>query len=287
MKRWLKNCRILVMCLAAVLLLGTVCPVMAASADTPTLRIQLKNREYPVEFAIFRVADYADGNYNLLSGPNDYAAINDGISSEADKLDLNRIETTGQLLTYAKMLISWANVKGYRPDLMGTTQEGIVDFGTVEMGMYLVMQVARDDDRLEVSPFLVGVPYWETATIEGESETQKLVYNVVAKPKSEEIIPEPETETPPPETETPPPPEPETPPQPSEPDNPPPPSVPEPPEPEWVEEVPGVLGAMRGVLGAVRTGDLSSLMIAFYVAMMAAAAGSAAYVIARRRRNEK
>lgn len=175
MYRWLRRCRIWLMCLAAILLLSTGFPVLAAPPESGTLKIRLNETEYSVEFAVYRVADYVDGNYDITA---EFAGSRE---------DLNALENASDVEECSGALKEWAKSQGIEPMYQMTTQNGQLNLGKVELGMYLVVQVPHEDDRLQVSNVLVGVPYWKTEIV-GGTENKVLEYNVEAQPKSEEVI---------------------------------------------------------------------------------------------------
>lgn len=283
MKRWWKRGRLTVTALAVGLLLGLVFPVQAAQ-ESGNLTLCLKNKEHSVEFALYRAAEIVNDQYRLV-GPFAQTGV-----------DLNHLEHASEVEECAAILYECISGGNMPADAGGITADGKLQL-TLENGLYLVVQVVHEDDKLEVSPFLLSVPLWD-------QEKGEWAYQVTAYPKSEEVKPEPETETPavpetvPEEPETTPETTPETvpetvpqiPPEPDRPD--------EPDEPDGPTIVPhrGVLGALRnnigtvmdklaGVLGArVRTGDESFGQAVFYILLAAAAIGCLAFVAARRRK---
>lgn len=155
MKR-LKNCRFAAMCLAVFLLLGTALPVQAAESAPPesgTLKIVLKNASDRVDFAVYRVSDYVDGNYELTA---DFVGINDGITDESKKVDLNHMEEASDVIDCAANLVSWAQTQKIAPMVRQYTRDGELDLGKVELGMYLVVQVPHEEDTLNVTSFYWG-----------------------------------------------------------------------------------------------------------------------------------
>lgn len=182
MTRWLKNCRILVMCLAAVLLLGTGIPVQAAAPESGTLKIRLKETKYRVEFAVYKVADYINGNYMLTS---DFIGIKDEME------DLNKLTNASQMQGCAEQLMDWANSNNISPMYQEYTEDGVLDLGEVPVGMFLIKQIPHEDDELIVAPTLLGVPYWKVVVEDGV-EHKVLEYFVESQPKGEEpLTPEP------------------------------------------------------------------------------------------------
>lgn len=182
MIRWLKNCRILVMCLAAVLLLGTGIPVQAAAPESGTLKIRLKETGYRVEFAIYKVADYIDGNYMLTS---EFAGSKDEVE------DLNKLSNASKMQACAEQLIKWADDNHISPMYQEYTEDGVLDLGEVPLGMFLIKQIPHEDDKLIVASTLLGVPYWKVVVKDGK-EYKVLEYFVESQPKGEEpVTPEP------------------------------------------------------------------------------------------------
>lgn len=188
MKCWLNKSRIVfAIGLAAVLLLGTGIPLQAAPPETGTLKIHLKENKYCVEFAVYRVADYVNGNYELT---NEFAGINEG-GQKWDVVNLNAMSDAASAEEYAQRFAEWEEENHLQPMLQAYTQDGTWNAGEVPAGMYLTVQIRHEGDSLKVAPFLLGVPYWKVETIDGK-EVRTLEYNVESQPKGEEDIPVPE-----------------------------------------------------------------------------------------------
>lgn len=188
MRCWLSKGRIaFTVCLAVVLLLGTGIPLQAAPPKTGTLKIHLKESKYCVEFAVYRVADYMDGNYELTS---EFVGMNTGVS-KGDAVNLNAMSDAASAERYAQKLADWAEKQKLAPMAQAYTREGVWKIGEVPVGMYLTVQRSHEADNLKVAPFLLGVPYWRVETVDGE-EVRTLEYNVESQPKGEEEPPVPE-----------------------------------------------------------------------------------------------
>lgn len=185
MKRWLKSSRIWALCLAAILLIGIEIPVQA-SPESGTLKVHLKENRFRVEFAVYKVAEYTDGEYPLTS---DFAGINDKVENAENRVDLNKLTNASQMKACAEKLIKWADEKNISPMYQAYTEDGVLDLGEVPLGMFLVRQISHKEDQILVTPALLGVPYWKVVTENGEQH-KVLEYTVESEPKESVEIPE-------------------------------------------------------------------------------------------------
>lgn len=248
MKCWKKVNRICGICLAAVLFFCAGASAQAAPPETGTLKITLSEKEYQAEFAVFKVAEYVDGNYE----------INDAFAGgAANAVNLNHMKDVAEAEQCAQVLGEWAEKQQIAPTYQGRSSYGEWNLGKVPTGMYLVTQVHEEDSPLKVSTFLVGVPYWKVEKI-GEEETKTLEYYVAAKPKCEVTDP-PSPNPPTPEEPKPEPPTPE-PPTPN-------PPTPEPPKPDSPDDV--------------TTGDQAGARLYLYHFLLAVSAGVIFYLTVR------
>lgn len=247
MKNWLNNCRIRVIFLAAVLLLSMAMPVQAASPETGTLKILLKEKDCQVEFLIYKVAGYENGSYIMCP---EFAMINDGLDNPGEIIDVNHMRDAKEQERCAEALVGWTKTQRMEPLYQKTTINGEWNLGEVSLGMYLIAQMKQEDDQLRVLPFLVGVPYWKIVT-EGDEEKLVPEYQVEATPKGEKIVPHP----PKPE-----PPEPEK---------------PKPPKP-----------TPPGESENAKTGDETAQWTVFYLVLMAVS-GSVAFALEKRRQDKR
>lgn len=140
----------------------------AQSSRTGTLTIQLedsldKRSKEGVEFAIVKVADVVDGEYQML---DDF---------KESEVDLNTIETANALEEAASSLIPYAKPQ----TTVKTNSEGTAVAEDLSVGVYLVyVTVMADYDY--VAPALIAIPTYD-------EEAGDMAYDLVMQPKHEAL----------------------------------------------------------------------------------------------------
>ena len=119
------------------------------------------------KLSIYRIADavYENGD-NLFVFTKDFEDCGlslDGIEDE---------ETGAPEL--AKEFADYVEEKSLKGTEIEVDDKGHVDFKDLSLGLYLILQSEENEEYAPISPFLITVPLWD-----GE----KLVYDVIAKPK--------------------------------------------------------------------------------------------------------
>ena len=267
MKKWLS--KVIIFTIMIIGLCSTATNTLnVKAADAPGITIQVKEG-YNVSLQLYQVAKLDGGKYTLT----------DAFSTTG--IDFNNMTTAADSVKCVETLTEHVKTAAPAVDFEGTTSgsELKLSLNADQIGIYLVMQSLTPQDRLEIAPYLISVPYWDQNT---------LIYDVLSLPKGE-VIPIPSEPGSEPESEPASAPE-------SEPA-----SVPESEpgtEPEGTvpvdSEVPGrlarVLGAMRGVLGVragVRTGDDSMTFALGYAAVIAVMIAVIVFVVIRRNKKSK
>ena len=126
------------------------------------------------EFTIYKVASIDPGStYELI----------DPFTSE--KIDFNGTVTAAQMNAAAQSMAKTAQAKKLKGKKATTDSTAKAKFGTLDMGVYLVVQTGAKDTAAKyktMAPFLVNVPQFNG----GET-----TYDVVASPKPEPLPAEP------------------------------------------------------------------------------------------------
>lgn len=177
MKYWLKIWCVLAVCLMPFLFLKTGASVQAAPPETGTLKITLP-KEGIVELELFRVGSYENGEYKLIP---EFESFNQSMAEES-RIHLNHIKTAAELERSGKMIFQWIQDVGMQPLFREIIRDDR-NCGEFPVGMYLLVQVPRDTDVIRISPFLLGIPYWEIEIEEDGGKTKTLIYDVNSHPK--------------------------------------------------------------------------------------------------------
>ena len=173
---------LLLACAAACIACMAAIPQTASAAGKdPTLTIVVKHEEKGVnrniagaEFTIYKVASIEPGHpYELI----------DPFTNE--KIDFNGTVTAAQMNAAAQSMAKTAQAKKLKGKKATTDSTAKAKFGTLDMGVYLVVQTGAKDTAAKyktMPPFLVNVPQFNG----GET-----TYDVVASPKPEPLPAEP------------------------------------------------------------------------------------------------
>ena len=180
MLNWLRKCSIIAVFLISLVLLDTGLTVNAAPPDTGSFKIKLKEQEHDIKIAVYKVADYKNGNYELLP------EFSEG------NINLNNIENASESEQCAREILNIVNKKKTE-SFAECVIKGEKDFGKMPLGMYLVSQIEREEEKLYITPFLVGIPYWEVEIGSDGIENKTLIYNVISYPKEDSSIPDSES----------------------------------------------------------------------------------------------
>ena len=117
-------------------------------------------------FALYRVADISEQDGTIAYRLTDAFA-----GSGADLGDLNAAGL-------AQKLAGYAATKSLDGTVQKADSDGIVRYGQVELGLYLLVQTGSGEDSFETDPFLISVP---TMSEDGS----EWLYDVTAKPKEQ------------------------------------------------------------------------------------------------------
>lgn len=152
-----------------------------AEKSSGSITVRPEHSESEMKFAVYRIADYEDGQYTILPEYD----FSDG------NIDLNSIENASQSKEYAKKLAGWTEKNTLPAKWQKCTENGVMTLDKAPLGMYLIVQVRHEADDVMVAPYLIGVPY-------RQEKTKELVYEVVSIPKGENVEkPEPPKPEPP------------------------------------------------------------------------------------------
>ena len=141
----------------------------ASSPKDSTLTIinQYKGKGIPgARFTAYQIARIAsNGAYELL---DDFSGVG---------IDLNAGVKSADMLSAAKKMAAIVKAKGLKGITATTDSNGKASFGTLDQGVYLVVQTDSKGEAAKYSkadPFLINVPQFTD---------DEIVYDVVAKPK--------------------------------------------------------------------------------------------------------
>ena len=157
-------------------------PQTAYAADKePTLTLVVKHEENGAnrniagaEFTVYQIAKIGAGNKYELIDP-----------FTGEKIDFNGTVTAAQMNAAAQSMAKIAQAKKLKGKKATTDSTAKAKFGTLDMGVYLVVQTGAKDTAAKyktMPPFLVNVPQFNG----GET-----TYDVVASPKPEPLPAEP------------------------------------------------------------------------------------------------
>ena len=183
MKQLLKRKYILLTIVTMLLIFHTDFWVQASPSETGRLTIHADQQKGSFHISVYKIADHVDDSYECVP---EFTGFNESIVCEDGRLKINDMTNASEILDYAEKLCDYVEDE----DITPMFEEEVVndkDFGEIPTGLYLIKQIEKESDLMQVNPVIIEVPYWEVEYQQDGIKSYEQVYNVNINLKTEEI----------------------------------------------------------------------------------------------------